>query len=118
MADFTVFINNLSALTGLDKSVVAAWVSMEQGVNNNVLGITSASAKTASNTHGLLSFTNQAAAASATANLLKTSSNYTGIIASTSGSPSQQALAIAKSPWHLGAAGVKAAGGVDPYYHK
>jgi len=116
MTDFSVFINTLSGLTGLDKSVVAAWVKMEQGVNNNVLGITSSSAKTTANPHGLLSFANQTAAAEATANLLKTSPNYKGIMASTGGTPAQQAMAIAQSPWHLGGAGLKAAGGTDPYY--
>ena len=115
---FQPFIDRLSSQTGLDKSVVAAWVKMEQGVNNNVLGITSASAKTPSNTHGLLKFSSQSAAADATAALLKRSSNYRGIVASFGQSPSAQAEAIARSPWHLGGAGTKAAGGASPYYWK
>jgi hypothetical protein len=118
MANFTEFINSLSAQTGLNKSVIAAWVSREQGVNNNVLGVTSSSLKSPSNTHGLVSYPSQTAGATATANLLKSSSQYSGIIASASGTPQQQALAIAQSPWHLGGQGLKAAGGTDPYYYK
>lgn len=114
--NFTEFINSLASQTGLSANVIAAWVSREQGVHNNVLGVTSASAKTASNPAGLLSFSSQTAGATATANLLKSSSMYSGIISSASGTQQQQAMAISQSPWHLGGSGLKAAGGTDPYY--
>lgn len=117
MGKYDEFINRLSALTGLHTDVLTAWVQREQGVNNNILGITSASARTPSNPHGLLSFPSQTAAANATAAILKSSPMYSGIIASASGSSQQQALAIAQSPWHLGPAGLRAAGGTDPYYY-
>jgi hypothetical protein len=106
--DFSVFITKFSALTGLNPTVVKAWISMEQGVNNNVLGVTS-------NGH-LLTYPDQNTAAIATARLINTSSLYSGIRASTSGSLAQQAMAIAQSPWHLGSAGLAKAGGTDPYY--
>jgi hypothetical protein len=86
---------------------------MEQGVNNNVLGMTDTALKTKDNPHGLYSYANQTTAADATANRLKTLPYYKGIIASTGGTPSQQALAITTSPWHSGKSGV-----VDPYYLK
>ena len=117
MGKFDEFINQLSAQTGLHKDVIAAWVQREQGVNNNVLGITSNSAKTAQNPHGLATFKSQTAAANATATLLQVSSNYAGIRATYGGTSQEQALAIAQSPWHLGATGLKNAGGTDPYYY-
>ncbi len=116
MADFTEFINRLSEKTGLHTDVVRAWVSREQGVNNNVLGLTSASAKTPSNTHGLLRFSSQTAGADATAAMILGSANYAGIRASLGGSSQDQAIAISKSPWRLGPTGVKNAGGFDAYY--
>lgn len=108
MANFTEFINELHDRTGLNVDVISAWVSREQGVNNNVLGITSG--------RKLLTFPSQKAAADATANLLQRSSNYSGIIASVGGTSQQQALAIAQSPWRLGGTGLKNVGGTDPYY--
>lgn len=118
MTDFATFVNELHAKTGLDIGVINAWVAREQGVYpGNVLGITSAAAKTKSNPYGLVSYSNQVAGADATANLLQSSSYYRGIIASATGTPQEQALAIAQSPWHLGAMGLQKAGGTDPYYY-
>ena len=112
MANYTEFINELSAKTGLNKQVLGVWVSMEQGVNNNILGIRSASGP-------LMKFPSQTAAADATAKLLQSSSLYAGIRASESGTPAQQALAIVKSPWHLGPRGVALEPNkMDPYYLK
>ena len=103
------YINEFSAKTGLDKSVVTVWAQAENGGNNNVLGVTSGS--------GLLSFTSPTAGADAAANLVNTSSNYAGIRASVNQSPAAQALAIAQSPWRLGGSGLKTVGGTDPYYY-
>ena len=105
---FGVFANELSAKTGLDVSVIDAWARAENGVNNNILGIT--------NNGVLASYPNQTVAADATAARLKSLPMYSGILASTGGSASQQALAIARSPWHLGPSGLAKAGGQDPYY--
>ena len=111
MATYTEFINELSAKTGLHVDVITAWVNLEKGVNNNILGIRSSAGP-------LMTFPSQKAAADATAAILqnKSSSLYAGIRASESGTSAQQALAIAKSPWHLGPGGLAQAGGVDPYY--
>ena len=117
MGKYDEFINQLHAQTGLDIRVITAWVGRENGVNNNVLGITSASAKTSSNPAGLVKFQSQTAAANATATLLKVSPNYAGIRATFSGTPQQQALAIAQSPWRLGGSGLHSVGGTDPYYY-
>lgn len=110
MTDHSVFVNELSALTGLDKGVLTEWANLENGVNNNILGVTSGGV--------LKTYSSQTAAAQDTAALLKSSPNYKNIIASTSGSPAQQALAIAQSPWRLGPTGLKNQGGTDPYYLK
>lgn len=107
---YGVFANTLSSLTGLNVSVIDAWARAENGANNNILGVTS---------NGKLNiYPNQQAAAIDTAARLKSSSYYKGIMASTGGSPSQQALAIAQSPWRLGPTGLKNVGGTDPYYAK
>jgi hypothetical protein len=112
MAKFDEFINALHAQTGLNVDVIRAWVGMEQGVNNNVLGLTSGSPSK------LMTFSSQTAAATATANALKSSNYYTGIINSVGKNSAVQALAIAQSPWHLGPGGLAKAGGTDPYYFK
>lgn len=111
MADHTAFVNELAAKTGLNKTVLSVWANLENGVNNNILGIRSPSGP-------LMRFSSQVQAADYTAQFLKSHSFYSGILSSASGTPAQQALAIAKSPWNLGVAGTKAAGGASPYYLK
>lgn len=110
MADYSEFVNRLSALTNLNKDVLNAWVGREKGVNNNILGVTSGGS--------LVKYPSQTAAAEATARLIQTSPNYAGIRASEGKTSQQQALAIAQSPWRLGGTGIKLAGGTDPYYYK
>ena len=102
-ANHTAFINDLVALTGLNKAVVTEWATLENGVNNNVLGVTNGGV--------LATYATPAAGAQATANRLKTLSYYKGIMSSTGSSPAVQALAIAKSPW-IGHAGLT----YSPYY--
>ena len=109
MANYSEFVNRLSALTGLNKDVLNAWASRENGVNNNILGVTSGGS--------LVKYPSQTAAAEATAKLIQTSPNYAGIRASEGKTSQQQALAIAQSPWRLGGTGIKLAGGTDPYYY-
>ena len=92
MADYTVFINTLQSLTGLNKDVITQWVSLEKGVNNNILGVTSGGA--------LKKYPNQSLAAIDTAALINRSSNYAGIRASYGKTSAQQARAIIASPWH------------------
>lgn len=107
-ANRDAFVNDLAALTGLDKGVLTEWAKLENGGNNNVLGVTN---------NGVLAVYNTPAeGAQATATRLKTSPLYANVIASTSSSPAAQANAIARSPWRLGSGGLKAAGGIDPYY--
>lgn len=120
MADYSVFINRLSELTGLRKDVLAAWVQREQGTHpGNVLGVTSRALRTPSNPHGLVNYANQREGAEATARLIQSSPNYAGIRASAGGTSAQQALAIAKSPWRLGPSGVRAQPNqIDPYYFR
>lgn len=108
MASYDQFVSELHAKTGLSTQVLNAWAAAENGVNNNILGIKSGGS--------LMKFADQKQAADYTANFLKSSSYYSGIIASANQSVAAQALAIAQSPWHLGPSGLKAAGGTDPYY--
>ena len=104
------FANKLSQLTGLDVSVIDAWARAENGANNNILGVTNGGV--------LAKYSSQTVAAEATATRLQLPI-YAGVLASAKGTPSEQALAIAKSPWRLGGAGVAAQpGGIDPYYAK
>lgn len=102
-ADHTAFINDLVSLTGLNKAVVTEWATLENGVNNNVLGVTNGGV--------LATYATPAEGAAATANRLKTLSDYKGIMSSTGSSPAVQALEIAKSPW-IGHAGLT----YSPYY--
>lgn len=90
--DYTTFINVLQANTGLNRDVIVQWVSLEKGVNNNILGVTSGG--------HLVKYPNQTLAAQATARLINTSGNYAGIRASYGKTSAQQAQAIIKSPWH------------------
>lgn len=108
MASYAPFVAELHAQTGLDTKVLNAWASAENGVNNNILGVTSGGS--------LMKFSTQKQAADYTANLLKSSNYYSGIIASANQSVAAQAMAIAQSPWHLGPSGLAAQGGTDPYY--
>lgn len=94
--DYSTFINALASDTGLHKDVITQWVSLEKGVNNNILGVTSGG--------HLVSYPNQSLAAAATARLINTSSYYAGIRASYGGTSAQQAKAIIASPWHSSSA--------------
>ena len=99
-----------SALPGLDLGVARAWVTCEQGDNFNFLGLT--------NAQGLLKFASFDAAAVAYAKILTWAYVYRGIAESLGKDKNLQARAIVRSPWHLGAAGLAAHGGVDPYYQR
>lgn len=107
--DFTPFINELVAKTGLNLDVVRLWVLREQGRGgsntSNPLG--------ANAPH---QYPSQVAAADATATLLQTSANYAGIRATYGGTSAEQAMAISQSPWRLGPTGLKQAGGTDKWY--
>lgn len=96
-------------LPGLNYTVALAWTTAEVGSNNN-LGIMRGPGKPAS-------YATPEQGAAAAAALIRTSPYYSGIMASLAGgSPQQQAMAIAQSPWHLGPTGLRNAGGTDPYY--
>ncbi|MHB8674592.1 MAG: hypothetical protein ACYDAK_13070 [Candidatus Limnocylindrales bacterium] len=107
----TAFAKALQAdLPGLLPSVAAAWTHAEVGANYN-LGIMSNGQPA--------SYRTPAEGAAAAAALIKSAPQYSGIRASLkSTDPNVQAAAIAGSPWHLGANGLAAAGGVDPYYKR
>jgi hypothetical protein len=95
-------------LPGLQLSVARAWSAAEVGTARNSLGTGGATGPT---------YATPELGAQAAANLIKTSGQYAGIRASLkSTNPNTQATAIAQSPWHLGATGLKTAGGTDPYY--
>jgi hypothetical protein len=102
-----------SASGGLIPAPVgAAWASAEQGINNNVFGLGASHA-------GVPAYASTTAAVQATWRQMTSSGVYAATISrlqAAGGNVGKAALAIAESPWHLGAAGVKAAGGVDPYY--
>lgn len=102
------FARALAAETGLSYQASLAWASAEVGGNNN-LGIMAGPGQPAS-------FATPAQGAAAAAALINSSPLYAGIRASVGSSPAAQMDAIARSPWHLGPSGLKAAGGLDPYY--
>jgi hypothetical protein len=111
MADNSAYISELSARTGLATSVVAAWVSRENGADNNVLGVTGRNGVYGG--AGLFSYPSQVAGADAAANLINTSPLYAGIRdAVKTGDPAAEALAIVKSPWRG-----SQPGGFDKYYY-
>ncbi len=118
-AKYAEFVNKLSSLTGLHTDVLYAWVAREQGVNNNILGLTyqkGSSVAVGQYIHGntyLGKFPSQTAAAVETARWINTLPQYKPIKATAGGTSAQQALAIAQSPWHKR----PPAGGVDPYYY-
>lgn len=117
VTNYTEFITTLSSATGLDKSVLAAWIGRENGAYNNALGLTYQRGSSVpvgqyigKDTY-LGSFTSQSQAATETARWLNTFPQYAGIRnAAKSGTPAQQALAIANSPWRTGGSGT------DQYY--
>lgn len=100
----------IKELPGLNIDVARAWVQREVGAYNN-LGIMDSPG----NPH---QFATPQQGAKAAADLIKRSNNYAGIRTSLQGTPAQQALAIAQSPWRLGPSGLRAQGGTDPYYYK
>lgn len=104
-----------SASGGLVPAPVAsAWASAEQGRNNNVFGL-------GASTAGVPGFASVNAAVLATWSTISNSGTYAQTLArlkAAGGNVRGAALAIAESPWRLGPSGVKAAGGVDPYYGK
>jgi hypothetical protein len=96
-------------LPGMHSDVARAWVTCEQGANNNVFGLTHADGT-------LMVFPSITAGVKAAAAHLKADPLYAPIIASLKGSAQQQAHAIVHSPWHLGPDGLAKTGGIDPYY--
>ena len=83
-----------AALPGLNYDVAKAWVTSEQGVNNNVLGVTNPA------NHSLYSYSSMQSGINAAANLVKSSSNYAGIRAVLGTTSQQEAAAIVNSPWN------------------
>ena len=102
------FAAALSKDTGLTVAASRKWAQAEVGPLNN-LGIMAGPGKPAG-------FATPEAGASAAADLIKSSSYYSGIMKTVGQSANTQLNAIARSPWHLGPAGLAKAGGVDPYY--
>ena len=82
----------LAQMSGLAPDVALAWVKKENGVNNNILGVT--------NQNGLETFATWQQGIDAAVNLLKTSSYYAGIRAAIAGgNHCAQRDAIVASPW-------------------
>jgi hypothetical protein len=105
----------VKALPGLNVHSAICWITAEQGDYNNMLGV-----MVYIDGHPVLkhypSFTE---AAQSVARRLRTDPQYAGIIKSLERNDiHDQLYAIARSPWHLGAGGLKKAGGVDPYYSR
>lgn len=100
MADWrTTFAKQVADQTGLNEKVVYAWTLAENRGDNHLNPLNIRNPQT----HNFDPFPSTAAAARATAQLLLTSSNYTGIRrAAKSGDPSAQIDAIALSPWDAG----------------
>lgn len=99
-------------LPGLDLHVARAWVTAEQGTYNNIFGVTDGNGK-------LYRYRTLDAGAKAAAHIILNNPLYNNVEKSLkTGTPRAQAWAIVKSPWRLGARGLKAHGGVDPYYKK
>lgn len=98
-------------LPGLRFRVARAWVTAEQGLNCNTFGVT---------VGGVLKrYPTLRVGARAAATRVMTSKMYAGIVASLAGADADvQARAVVSSPWRLGPSGLKAAGGVDPYYRR
>lgn len=96
-------------LPGMHYRVARAWVTAEQGGNNNVFGVT---------VGGILQkYPSMRVGVRAAATRIKTLSYYSGIIASLKGGTHrQQATAICRSPWRLGPWGLRRLCGQDPYY--
>jgi hypothetical protein len=93
-------------LPGLNLNVATVWINAESGGNNNPLGMTATRGSSApvgqwigANTY-LVKYATPTAGIDAAAAHIKTSSYYTGIVASLSGNARQQALAIIASPWN------------------
>ena len=93
--------------------VARTWVIAEQGLNNNVFGVTNSDGS-------LKKYPTVRQGVKAMADIIKTSPLYAGIRATLykGATGDKQATAICHSPWRLGAAGLKQVGGRDPYYTK
>lgn len=82
----------LAQTSGLAPEVALAWVKKENGVNNDILGVT--------NQNGLEKFATWQQGIDAAVNLLQTSNYYAGIRAAIAGgNPCAQRDAIVASPW-------------------
>lgn len=100
----------VSDLPGLNINVARAWAAAEVGTERLSLGTGGANGP---------SYPTPEAGAQAAATEIKSNPLYAGIRSSLSSTnPNVQATAIAQSPWHLGAIGLKRAGGTDPYYSR
>ena len=90
--DFNYVVDYISTNTGLNKSVVAAWVTAENGfANNNPLGM-----------NGGMYYSDLNTALQDTVNNIQTNPLYAGIRSSVSQGPQAQAQAIVNSPWVTG----------------
>lgn len=96
-------------LAGLHYRMARAMVTAEQGGNNNTLGVTVGGV--------LQKYPSMRAGIKAAANIIRTSPLYADFRASLNGGTHrEQATAWVRSPWRLGAGGLKKAGGQDAYY--
>lgn len=107
------FIERVAQLTGLDKTVVAAWVKAEGAYapngtgGNNFLNVRESTSKSGvplagTTSKGFAQFHSAEDAAKETAHLINTSGNYLGIRQATKLGPKSQLAAIAASPWDSG----------------
>jgi len=103
------------ALPGLNIHAAILWARAEQGANHNILGVTYyVDGRQRLNTYPDFDTGARAAAA-----IILASPQYAGIRkALTRNDIHDQLRAIAMSPWHCGAGGLKKNGGIDPYYAK
>lgn len=96
-------------LPGMHYRVARAWVTAEQGGNNNVFGVTIGGV--------LQKYVSLRVGVRAAADRIKTLTMYRPIRDSLKGGTHrQQATAICRSPWRLGPGGLKRVCGQDPYY--
>lgn len=93
-------------LPGLDIRLARVWIRAESGAHNNPLGVTATRGSGApvgqwiGSDRYLVAYPSRIAGIDAAAALVRSSSNYSGIMASLGGSLRTQALAVIASPWH------------------
>jgi hypothetical protein len=104
----------VKAFPGMNLHTAVVWVTAEQGDNHNILGVTYYDKLHRQRLYKYGTFEEGAAAA---AKIIFADPQYANVVASLKRNDiHDQLYAIARCPWHLGANGLKKAGGVDPYY--